>query len=155
MNGVLDGMHDIIPPMPVHGGLTAWVDPASGHPALLAILMVVLAFTPLALWFGRHRLLTAILRARAERALRSLPPAQAAELITRLLLRQLGLTHLHAERPPARIDAETWGLLVSALHQARFGPQSAELGNIASLLTRAFTAASSAEAGDASVSSRS
>lgn len=142
MNGALDGMHDIIPPMPVHGGLTAWVDPAGGHPALLAILMIVLALAPLALWFGRHRLRTAIRRARAERALRSLPPAQAAELIARLLQRQLGLAHLHAEHPPAGIDAQTWSLLVSVLHQARFSTQPVELGNIASLLAQAFTTAS-------------
>lgn len=136
----MDGMRDIIPPAPVAGGLAALIDPAGAHPALLALLVGLVVLLPLALWLGRHRLQAAFRLSLAERALRGLPPAQAAERIVRLLQRHLGLVHLHPDRTPAGIDTAAWEDLVSALHAARFASRPVDLGDVQPCLARVFSA---------------
>ncbi|MGK0674092.1 MAG: hypothetical protein ABWU16_05455 [Halothiobacillaceae bacterium] len=137
----MEGLHDIIPPAPVSGGLTGLM--AQGglpHPLLLLILPLLLALT---LWFLRHRLQAALRLILVRRALR----AGRLEAVERLIRRHLGLPHLHPERPPAAIDAQTWRTLIKNLHTARFGAKAMPLAELAPLLGMVFTPFPSREEG--------
>ncbi|MEW6693110.1 MAG: hypothetical protein AB1340_09795 [Pseudomonadota bacterium] len=128
----MEGLHDIIPPAPVSGGLTGLM--AQGglpHPLLLA-LPVLLVLT---LWLLRHRLRAALRLILARRALR----AGRLEAVEGLIRRHLGLPHLHPERPPTAIDAQAWRALVEGLHAARFGAKTMPRAELAPLLGTVFT----------------
>lgn len=128
----MEGLHDIIPPAPVSGGLTGLM--AQGglpHPLLLA-LPVLLVLT---LWLLRHRLRAALRLILARRALR----AGRLEAVEGLIRRHLGLPHLHPERPPAAIDAQAWRALVEGLHAARFGAHATPLAALQPLLSAVFS----------------
>lgn len=120
----MEGMHDIIPPAPVSGGLTGLMAQGGlSHPVLLALLAGLLVLLTLVLWLLRHRLRAALRLALARRALR----AGRLERVEGLIRRHVGLPHLHPERPPATIDAQTWRALVEGLHAARFGTHATPL----------------------------
>jgi hypothetical protein len=131
----MDGMHDIIPPAPVSGGLTGLIEQTGlPHPMLLALLAGLLVLLAFALWLLRHRLRAALRLVLARRALRASRP----EAVERLMRRHFGLAHLHPERPPAAIDAQTWRALVGGLHAARFGAKTMPLAELAPLLGAVF-----------------
>jgi hypothetical protein len=132
----MEGMHDIIPPAPVNGGLTGLVQQGGlPHPLLLGLLAGLLMLLVLALWLGRQRLRAALRLILARRALR----AGRLDVIERLIRRHLGLAHLHPNRPPAAIDARAWRALIESLHAARFGTKAMPLAKLAPHLSMVFT----------------
>ncbi len=127
----MEGLHDIIPPAPVAGGLTALIAPAVPHPLLLTLLVLL----ALALVLLRHRLRAALRLILARRALR----AGRLEEVEGQTRRHFGLAHLHPSRPPAAIDAQAWRALVEGLHAARFGAHATPLAALQPLLSAVFS----------------
>ncbi|MGC8854565.1 MAG: hypothetical protein ACP5OY_06610, partial [Halothiobacillaceae bacterium] len=132
----MEGLHDIIPPAPVSGGLTGLMEQGGlPHPLLLTLLVGLLVLLALALLLARRRLRAALRLILARRALR----AGRLEAVEDLIRRHLGLPHLHPERPPAAIDAQAWRALVEGLHAARFGAHSTPLAALQPLLCAVFS----------------
>lgn len=131
----MEGMHDIIPPAPVHGGLAGLIEQGGLPPSLLIGLIVLLLILAAALWLGRHRLIARLRRGQAERALRTGRPDQA-EAVIRL---HFGLAHLHPACPPHGIEPGPWRDLVEGLHAARFGGRPFESDAFTARLQGAFT----------------
>ncbi|MFZ5537054.1 MAG: hypothetical protein ACOZAP_06220 [Pseudomonadota bacterium] len=132
----MEGMHDIIPPAPVSGGLTGLMAQGGlSHPVLLALLAGLLVLLALALGLLRHRLRAALRLALTRRALR----AGRLDRVEGLIRRHVGLAHLHPGRPPAAIDAQAWHALVEGLHAVRFGTKSMPRAELAPLLGAVFT----------------
>ncbi|MEW6727738.1 MAG: hypothetical protein AB1332_00120 [Pseudomonadota bacterium] len=132
----MEGMHDIIPPAPVSGGLTGLMAQGGGsHLGLLALLAGLFVLLALVLWLLRHRLRAVLRLILTRRALRTGRPDRVESLIRR----HFGLAHLHPERPPAAIDAQAWHALVEGLHAARFGAHTTPLAALQPLLSAVFS----------------
>jgi hypothetical protein len=132
----MEGMHDIIPPAPVSGGLTGLMAQGGGsHLGLLALLAGLFVLLALVLWLLRHRLRAVLRLILTRRALRTGRPDRVESLIRR----HFGLAHLHPERPPATLAPETWRALVEALHAARFGAKSTPLAALQPLINAVFS----------------
>lgn len=137
----MNGMADIIPPVPAHDGLAALLAPASASSGwLLAFtLMIVLALLVSA-WLMRRRLLARLRLAQAKRSLR----AGRADGVEKLLRQHYELTQLHPAKPPLGVDAACWRALVEGLHEIRFGGRMLDVHVLCDLLKHAFLPDSSA-----------
>ncbi len=128
----MDEMYDIIPPAPVHGGLTGMLTEGAGPMpcglALAALLLLLL----LTAWLLRRRLIARLRLGRARRLLRQ----GRADALERLLRKSWGLAHLHAARPPAGVPPGPWRELVEGLHAARFGRRPLESATVQAALRR-------------------
>ena len=133
----MDGMADIIPPLPVHGGLTGLIEQsgltAGGWLSLAALLLTLLLLA----WFQRHRLLARWRRQQAQHALQG----GRLDEVERLICQHYKLSHLHPASPPqgwnTRSSGTDWRALVEGLHGARFGKRALD-ANTEIVITKAF-----------------
>ncbi|MFZ5580950.1 MAG: hypothetical protein ACOZAQ_10900 [Pseudomonadota bacterium] len=132
---LMDGMQDIIPPLPVHGGLAGLMDPGGLPPELWLSLAALLPALLTAAWLMRRRL---IARLRLAQARRMLLGGRVGELED-LIRRHLGLPHLHPARPPHGMEPAPWRTLVSGLHAARFGLENPKPAASPGLLILVFS----------------
>lgn len=140
----MNGMADIIPPVPAHDGLAALLAPASASMGwLLAFTLLIVLALLMSAWLMRRRLLTRLHLAQAKRSLR----AGRVDGVEKLLRHHYGLAQLHPAKPPLGVDAGCWRALVEGLHGIRFGANAIAPSMLNRLLNDVFTPSPLAEEG--------
>jgi len=130
----MNGMADIIPPVPAHDGLAALLAPTAASTGWLLALLVVLALLVSA-WLMRRRLRARLRLAQAKRSLR----AGRVDVIEKLLRQHYELAQLHPAKPPLGVDAACWRALIEGLHEIRFGTNAIAPSVLSHLLIDVFT----------------
>jgi len=114
----MNGMADIIPPVPAHDGLAALLAPASASSGwLLAFALLIVLALLVSAWLMRRRLLARLRLAQARRSLH----AGRVDVVEKLLRQHYELAQLHPAKPPVDVNAACWRALVEGLHEIRFG----------------------------------
>jgi len=132
----MNGMADIIPPVPAHDGLAALLAPASASSGwLLAFTLLIVLALLVSAWLMRRRLRARLHLAQAQRSLR----AGRVDVIEKLLRQHYELAQLHPAKPPLGVDAACWRALIKGLHEARFGVNTAVPSMLTCLLNEVFT----------------
>ena len=138
----IDGLADIIPPIPAHDGLAALLAPSPtviGGWWLFIFAVTLLLGLLLAVFLLRRQLLARLRLWQAERALHSHRPASEIAAQIALLLRwHHRINILHCAQPPDSVDAEVWHKLLTALHAAQFGGKALDLNALHPLLKQTF-----------------
>jgi len=130
----MNGMADIIPPLPAHDGLAALFAPTASSTGWLLALLIVLALLVSA-WLMRRRLLARLRLARAQHYLR----AGRVDQVEKRLRAHYELAQLHPAKPPVNVDAASWRALVEELHELRFSKNTAPHSVLSLLLSEIFT----------------
>jgi ABC-type multidrug transport system fused ATPase/permease subunit len=132
----MNGMADIIPPVPAHDGLAALLAPASASSGwLLAFTLLIVLALLVSAWLMRRRLLTCLRLAQAQRSLR----AGRVDVVEKLLRQHYELAQLHPAKPPLGVDAACWRALIEGLHEIRFGTNAIAPSVLSHLLIDVFT----------------
>ncbi|MEW5837480.1 MAG: hypothetical protein AB1717_01420 [Pseudomonadota bacterium] len=143
MAQTLDGMADIIPPIPAYDGLAAVLAPGSSAlgwgPFAMLIAALFIASLLLTAFLLRRRLLARWHLWQAERALHGARPAShIAARIEHGLRHHHHLNILHPGQAPYGMDTAAWRNLIERLHAARFGQQTLETDELRALLKPCF-----------------
>ena len=142
MSDKIDGLADIIAPVPAHEGLAALLAPSSsltGGGWLLILALVLVVALLLAAFLLRHALLARFRLWQAERALHcAKPESEIAARIAQILRKHYQINILHPAQPPnhlvGNVDGEAWRHLIEALHATQFGGKMLDLPTIQALL---------------------
>ena len=131
----MNGMADIIPPVPAHDGLAALLAPASAATGwMLAFATLIVLALLVSAWLMRRRLLARLRLAQAKHNLR----AGRVDVVEKLLRQHYELTQLHPAKSPLGVDATCWRALVEELHEIRFGVNAIAPSMLNPLLNAVF-----------------
>ena len=132
----MNGMADIIPPVPAHDGLAALLAPtASSTGWLLAFTLLIVTVLLGSAWLMRRRLLARLRLAQARHYLHT----QRVDGVEKRLRQHYALAQLHPAKPPVGVDAACWRALVEGLHEIRFGTNAVAPSVLNPLLNAVFT----------------
>ena len=132
----MNGMADIIPPVPAHDGLAALLAPASASSGwlILALALLIVLSLLMSAWLMRRRLLARLRLAQAKHRLH----AGRVDGVEKRLRQHYELAQLHPAKPPMDVDAACWRALVEGLHEIRFGGRTLNPRVLCDLLGHAF-----------------
>jgi len=132
----MNGMADIIPPVPAHDGLAALLAPASASSGwlILALALLIVLSLLMSAWLMRRRLLARLRLAHAKHSLH----AGRVDGVEKLLRQHYELAQLHPAKPPLDIDTACWRALVEGLHEIHFGVNGVTPSVLSYLLNDVF-----------------